>query len=178
MSEFTLLSRKDLENIPQELLPMPVLSDNLRSFFSWGIKVHEQGNYNHFMWMIHPGQLASQNFLYQQESVASYVNSSRLKLWYCKKWTKEQRISVIKTIEDNLGEPWYKRMYDVPAILGQLIHCDWIQVPGFDICSDAGRYLAMADPNYGLVNPDPEEVNRWLGQYPDQYEVYGRYLPD
>ena len=178
MSESTLLTRNDLENIPQDMLPMPVLSDNLRSFFSWGIKVHEKGCYNHFMWMIHPGQLASQNVLYQAQSVKDYVDSCRLKLWFCSTWSPDDRISVIKTIEDQLGKPWYKRLYDVPAIIGQATNCPWIQVPGLSICSDYGRFIGLKDPNYKLKFPDPEDVNHFLEGNPDRYEVYGRYLPD
>jgi hypothetical protein len=178
VSETTFLTRDDLENVPQEMLPIPVFSDNLRSFFSWGIKVHERGNYNHFMWMVHPGQLASQNTLFQLQSVKDYVDTCRLKLWYCKRWTPEQRYSVIKTIEAELGKPWYRRLYDVPAIAGQLFWHE-IQTPGFSICSDYGAMLKLVDgKEYDLRYPDPEQVNRWLGKYPDRYEVYGRYLPD
>lgn len=156
---------------------MPVLSDNVRSFFSWGIKAHEVGNYGHFMWMIHPGMLASQNFLYQSQSVQEYTEDCRLKLWHCKTWTAENRHAVIKMIEDRLNLPWYRRLYDVPAILGQLVWRE-IQVPYLRICSDYGEYIRMADPEYDLRHPDPEEVNAWLACRNDKYEVYGRYIPD
>jgi hypothetical protein len=177
MGELTLLTRNDLENIPQVMLPMPVLSDNLRSFFSWGIKAHEEGCYNHFMWMIHPGMLASQNILYQSQPVKDYVEQCRLKLWYCKTWTPENRHTVIKTIEDKLNQPWYKRLYDVPAILGQLTWKE-IHMPYMRICSDYGDYLHICDPTYDLHHPDPENINHWLEKRNDRYEVYGRYLPD
>jgi hypothetical protein len=178
MSDSTLLTAKDLENIPQEALPMPVLSDNLRSFFSWGIKVHEEGCYNHFMWMIHPGMMASQNFLFQSQSVKDYTKGCRLKLWYCKQWTAEDRHTIIKAIEDCTNKPWYKRMYDVPAIIGKLFYQNWFVIPGLKICSDYGYILKLRDPEYDLPHPDPEEVNHWLEARPDRYEVYGRYLPD
>jgi len=178
MSESTLLTIAELKSIPQEMLPMPVLSDNLRSFFSWGIKVHEKGCYNHFMWMIHPGVLASQNIIYQKQSVDDYVETCRLKLWHCKAWTIKERQGITKEIKNTLNKPWYRRLYDVPAIFGQLVYCPWLQTPGLDICSDKGKYLKMADTKYNLSHPDPEQVNHWLGMYPDQYEVYGRYVPD
>jgi hypothetical protein len=177
MGEQKLLTVQELEGVRQELLPMPVLSDNIRSFFSWGIKAHEHGCYNHFMWMIHPGVLASQNFLYQSQSVKDYTKDCRLKLWYCKSWTPENRNTVIKLIEDRLNLPWYKRLYDVPAILGQLTWKE-IQVPYLRICSDYGEYIKSADPEYDLHHPDPENVNKWLEQRNDCYEVYGRYVPD
>ena len=177
MRENAFLTVKDLENIPPEMLPMPVLSDNLRSFFSWGIKAHTEGSYNHFMWMIYPGVLASQNTLFQKEPVASYVKKCRLKLWYCKTWTVNDRIKVINAIEQELARPWYKRCYDYFAILAQLLWCE-MQIPGFDICSDKGKFINMVDPSYDLSHPDPAQINVWLGEHPDKYEVYGRYVPD
>lgn len=177
MGENTFLTAKDLENVPPEMLPMPVLSDNLRSFFSWGIKAHEQGCYSHFMWMIYPGILATQNSLFQKESVNAYIKKCRLKLWYCKTWTVDDRIKVINKIEQDLNLPWYKRLYDYPAILGQLFWHEF-QTPGFSICSDKGVYLKEIDPTYDLRFPDPAQVNTWLTEHPDKYEVYGRYVPD
>jgi hypothetical protein len=79
-------------------------------------------------------------------------------------------------IEDHLKKPWYCRLYDVPAILGQLVWHD-MQIPGLQICSDSGDYLARVDERYNLSHPDPEQVNGWLEKHPD-YEVYGRYMPD
>jgi hypothetical protein len=178
LSGLTLLTRNDLENVPQEFLPMPVLSDNVRSFVSWGIKAHEKGSYNHFMWMTHPGMLASQNLLYQSQSVKDYVDTYRLKLWYCKTWTPEQRHGIIKSIEANLNESWYKRLDDIPAIVGQFFNQPWIHIPGLDICSDKGKFLKLGDPSYDLYHPDPEQVNNWMMKCPDHYAVYGRYLPD
>ena len=177
MSE-SLMSLSDLKNIPAEMLPMPVLSDNLRSFLSWGIKVHEQGCYNHFMWMIRPGVLASQNTLFQQESVENYTKKCRLKLWHCKNWTEQDRQRVLDVICRDLEKPWYRRFYDFPAIIGQALFLPFIQTPGLDICSDKGAYLKMIDPEYNLSFPDPEDVNRWLESRPERYEVYGRYVPD
>jgi hypothetical protein len=166
-----------MENIPQEMLPMPVLSDNVRSFFSWGIKTHTHGCYNHFMWMIHPGMLASQNLLYQSQPVSDYTKNCRLKLWYCKTWTEQNRHTVIKLIEDRLNLPWYKRLYDLPAIFGQLFWRE-IQFPYLRICSDYGEYIRNVDTEYDLRHPDPENVNKWLEKRNDRYEVYGRYVPD
>jgi len=177
MGETTFLTQADLENVPSAMLPMPVLSDNLRSFFSWGIKAHAKGCYNHFMWMIYPGVLASQNFLFQSQPVKDYFDTCRLKLWHCKTWTPADRLSVIKAIENKLKQPWYKRLYDIPAIFGQLFWKE-IQTPGLRICSDYGDYLKLADPSYNLRFPDPEQVNSWLEEHPERYEVYGRYVPD
>ena len=172
-----LLSREDVMNIPERLLPMVVLSDNLRSFFSMAIKAHETGCYNHLMWLIRPGVIASQNLTFQAQPVRDYFNGFRMKFWHCPEWTKKQRAQIIEAIDGDLALPWYKRMYDYLAIVGQGIGIPSIQTPGIDICSDKGGYLKLVDPNYDLEHPDPEEVNHWLMQQ-RKYEVYGRYLPD
>lgn len=173
-----LLDVDDLLNIPQDKLPMPVFSDDLRGFFSWAIKVHEQWVYNHFMWMTKPGIVASQSWLYKEVSIKNYVKRSRLKLWYCKGWTENDRKKAIEEINRRLSEPWYSRLYDVPAIVGQAIHMDWLHIPWLDICSDSGSVVKTVDSRYNLKNPDPRDVNVWLSKYPDMYEVYGRYVPD
>lgn len=178
-----LLSREDVMNIPREKLPMMVLSDNLRAFFAFAIKAHEKGCYNHFMWMPHPEVIASQNMLFQAQSPREYLDAFRLKFWWCPSWTMEQRRKIIDAIDADLVKPWYKRIYDFPAILGQAIGISSIQTPGLDICSDKAKYLEMVDLYYDLEHPDPEQVNHWLMQQRTEdckfkYEVYGRYMPD
>lgn len=173
----TLLSQEDILNIPDEMLPMPILSDNIRSFISWGIKEHTKGNYNHFMWLYKKGFVASQDFLFSQQPVSDYFEKFRLKLWYCPSWTKEQRLTIIQVIEGVLAEPWYKRRYDILAIAGQLFNCEWLQIPWLDICSDKARLLSLVDDRYNLKHPDPQDVNEWLEKH-GEYRVFGRYVPD
>jgi len=172
-----LLDREDVVDIPREKLPMVVLSDNLRGFFSWAIKAHETGCYNHLMWLVAPGVIASQNFLFQAQPVRDYLDAFRLKFWWNPSWSPEQREKIISAIDRDVTAPWYKRIYDVPAIIGQAIGITSIQTPGIDICSDKGKYLKLVDLYYNLKRPNPEQVNHWLMERRD-YEVYGRYVPD
>ena len=172
-----LLSREDVMNIPERLLPMVVFSDNLRSFFSSAIKQHSEGNYNHLMWLVRPCVIASQNYLFQSQPVQDYFNGFRLKFWHCPEWTPAQRKQIIDAIDADLAQPWYRRMYDYLAIVGQGIGISALQTPGIDICSDKGKYLKLVDLHYDLAHPDPEDVNHYL-MMQRKYEVYGRYLPD
>ena len=172
-----LLDQQEVMDVPQNLLPMVVLSDNLRSFFSFAIKVHEQGAYNHMMWMIRPGVLASQNAVFQEQSASKYLSRYRLKLWCCPSWTDEERKLIVDAIATDISKPWYCRIYDPIAIIGQALGIDDMQIPGADICSDKARYLQLVDKEYDLDHPDPEDVNRWLmGR--SKYQVFGRYVPD
>jgi hypothetical protein len=175
MQEF--FTKYNLLNIPEYLCPMFVLSDNLRSLISAGIKKHEKGSYNHAMWYLGNGIIASQNLLFQTEHIRNYWNKCRMKFWYCPLWSGEERRILKAKILADTQKPWYRRIYDPVAILGQLVHLDWLQIPGLDICSDKGRYLGEFDPTYNLKNPDPEDINKWLETNP-RYKVYCRYAPD
>jgi len=175
----TYLTKDDLMAIPFEKYPMPVLSDSLRSFFSWGIKAHEKGCYSHFMWLFDKGLLASQGlFGFKKVSIGNYLSKYRLKLWECYTLTPSKRWLIRKEILNELGRPWYKNMYDLAAYPCQLLGWHWLQVPGADLCSDKAKYLRLVDPEFTLSHPDPEQVNRWLAEHPDRYRVYGRYTPD
>lgn len=166
-----------VRDVPQSLLPMVVLSDNLRSVFSAGIKAHEHGTYNHLMWMIRPGFVASQNSLFKEIPIEKFKNAHRLKLWANPLWNDEQRGAITAALKFELRQPWYKRRYDYLQILGKLIGADWLQVPWADICSDKADHLRKADARYDLKHPSPTEVNRWLTAYAE-YTIYMRYTPD
>lgn len=172
-----LLNKEDIMNIPEERMPCPVLSDNLRSLFSWGIKVHEKGCYNHFMWLIKPGVFASQGMTFAEDPCENYFEKYRLKIWHNPTWTKDDRRLISESIKCALALPWYKRIYDPLQIVGLAIHCSWLQIPGINICSDTASCISLVDKNYNLNHPDPEEVNHWLGQTKG-WEVFGRYVPD
>jgi len=175
MTEF--LERFEVLSIPDEMCPMVVLSDNMRSLFSWGIKVHESGCYNHLMWLI-PGQkVASQNLFFETQPIKDYFKKYRLKFWHNPSWTMGDRAQIVSAITRDLKDPWYRRIYDAPAIIGQALKIPWFQMPGIDICSDKGKYLRLVDSTYPLTHPSPEQVNAWLNTQ-SRYQVYGRYVPD
>jgi hypothetical protein len=178
----TNLDRNDIFNIPDSVLPMPVFSDNMTSFFSCAIKAHEDGYYNHFMWLIGQNTFASQDWIFTMDSVGDYLDRCRLKFWYCHSWSESDRRKIKNSIIDDLGRPWWQRLFDPIAIIGQAIECPWIQTPGMDICSDKGKYLKIADPKYNLNRPSPADINKWFIansiDHGGNYEVYGRYTPD
>jgi hypothetical protein len=163
-------------DIPASAFPMMVLSDNLRSLFSWGIKKHEHGYYNHFMWALGPGVFASQDWVFHKVPFSAYTKCHRLKFWYSPYWTDEDRSKLRKAIERGLAEPWYSRLYDVPQVLSYLFGAErWCQIPGINICSDKIDYLTAVSgawiQNRHLSPPEiDEELNGLLS-----YSIYGRY---
>lgn len=158
--------------------PMFVLSDNSGSPIAAGIKDHTGSMYNHYMTWIGGGKVASQDLTFKEVHVKEYLGGGhRLKFWWNPTWTTAQSKAVLDAVLQDLRKPWYKKLYDWPAIIGQALDLPWIQTPGIDICSDKARYVAVADPRYNLEHPDPEDVNRWFNET-EGYEVYGRYIPD
>ena len=161
-----------------DTFPMAVLSDNLGSVIAGAIKGHTRGAYNHFMWLIEPGILASQDLFFKRVPVSEYLTGRfRLKFWMNPAWTPNQREAIIAALKKDLDKPWYRKIYDWPAIIGQALGWKWLQTPGIDICSDKAGLLALVDFRYDLECPDPQDVNAWF-ERTHGYEVYGRYLPD
>jgi len=175
-------TKEQILRFPEKHLPLIVLSDNVTSFFAWGIRAHQKGNYNHMMWMHRPGCLASQDWIFKEVPAWKYLQGEhRLKFWTNSKWPQWKRIILKALIKSDLKKPAYKRLYDPVQIIGKLIHCDWLQIPGLDICSDKAKYLKKIDPMCDLKHPSPTGVNLWLKEWDQRkrgYHVYGRYIPD
>jgi len=173
------LSAEELLEIPEALMPMPVLSDNLQSPVSAGIKAHTHGCYGHFMWLIAPGAFASmQTNGYKMVKVEDFIGSDRLKLWYFPGWTEADRAKVRKAIDKELNRPWWKNRYDFFSYLGHLTGLRWIQSPWSDVCSDKGKFIGLVEKDFNLRAPNPEEVNHWLESIKPRAQIYGRYTPD
>lgn len=178
MGDKTLLSTVDIYAIPQELMPMMVLTDNSQNLIAAGIKAHTDGMYGHFMWLVKPGVCASmQTNGYKLVKIKSFFDENRIKFWYNPEWTTQDRAKIIKSIMDEINRPWYKNLYDFFAYPGQLLGLHWLQIPGWDICSDKMKHVRAVDKRYDLNNPDPEQVNKWIKKT-EPYTVYGRYTPD
>lgn len=168
------LSHDQLFLIPASEMPMPVLSDNVRSVISGAIKAHSKGMYNHFMWLIEPGVLATQNVTgFKRCPLKDYASGSRMKFFRSLTWDEDQRAAIIAQINADLDQPWYKRRYDFLAYFGHLTRIRAIHSPWSEICSEKARYI----PEFNLRNPSPQDVNAWLESRYD-FSVYGRYTPD
>lgn len=166
-------------NIPEADFPMMVLSDNLRSLFAWGIRVHEHGSYNHFMWAINSGEFVSQDAVLHKVPMNKYLKGKHRLKFIRGKWNVSQK-SIIKTsLQEALSKPFFQRLYDPLQIIGIAIHCKWLQIPGHSrICSDFAFVLRILDPDYNLVHPSPTDINNYTKSHQDKYEVYLRYIPD
>ena len=177
--ELRFLSAADILNIPDEHLPLLVLSDVQRSWLAAAIKDHQQGGYNHLMWMHRRGYVASQDLWFKERPVQDYLQAHRLKFWWNPHWSKEQRNTILEAINRDLGRPWYQRSYDVAQILGIVVGMrGFVQIPGLRICSDYADYVGLVDPEFKKgKHLSPPDANRWLKKN-REYQVYGRFDPD
>lgn len=147
--------------IPKEAFPILVLSDDVRGLFSLTIKIHAHGNYNHTMWLIEPNVLASQGlWLYKRVALKNYMTGKhRLKFWQ-PDLTGVQKQELIKTVNNSLNQPWWKRTYDYVGIVGQAIGIKSLQIPFQNYCSERdANYIRKYYPDFPL-RPSPPQVNR------------------
>ena len=175
----TWLTKDEILNIPQEDLPLLVLSDNVRSFWSYAIKAHQRGSYNHLTWMASPGFLISQDWILHRVPVDKYLDGGhRLKFWTGKNWSAEGKAALCDHLNSQPDWPILKRLYDPIQILGIFIGLRWLQIPGFPICSDHADLIHMVDPAWQhRQHLSPPEVNRLLKQSANG-RVYGRFTVD
>ena len=158
-------------------LPMVVLSDNLQSFISWRIKVHDKGAYSHGMWLVEPGVLISQGSMLKKVEAKEYMYPyNRLKFWK-PELTSGQRIILRDAIYEQLEKHWVFRIYDSIGILGQLIGLPRLNVPFLHYCTEnVVAPLKSVGMDYGR-HPSPFSINKLFNADP-RWKVAGYYLKD
>lgn len=146
--------------IPKKDLPLIVLTDDRRSFLSWAIKHHSQGNYNHSMIMVKEDFFVSQDFAgYREVQIKTYQkNHIRLKFWKVKDITTEEKQKINEAVVRDLKAPWFKRRYDFLGIAGQFLGLRWINNTWTRYCSERIRDY-YKDILKLPVHPTPSEIN-------------------
>jgi len=174
-----LLKPEDIQQIGGGDIPLLVLVDNLRGLFAWRIKSHTRGYYSHAMWMIEPGQCASQELWYRRVAIMRLVDGAhRLKFWHNPTWDWQSRVRLVTAAERKLTRPRWRTLYDWLGILGHRLGLRRLQIPWWDYCSeDAGELLRIVEPSFDVKHPTPAEINAWC-KANHQMMVFGLYDPD
>ena len=160
-------------------LPLIVFVDNMQALISWGIKHHTKGNYNHVMIMHSERFVASQDFMFKEKPILSYVQSKfRLKFWrFNSKFPIANKMYILKEVEKQLKQPWHKKRYDFLGILGQELNIPFINNPKTKFCServaDTLRKFIPELPKH----PSPAELNNIFKTLPFM-NVYGYWFCD
>ena len=154
----------DKETLKAELLrhgfPQMMLTRNTRSFLGSSISGVTKGFYNHFCWLTSIDKVASQDWIFHSVDLDDYLTDKYIvKFVIDNRWNRIARQKLIGAINNDLNQPFYKRLYDPLAILGQLTGLKWLQIPMLDICSDYGCYLKLTDSKYNLKYPNPSSIN-------------------
>lgn len=162
-------------------VPLIVLADDKRGLIGWGIKAHSKGNYNHIMEMVDIDHFATQDTVgYRLVNKKKYFKPCYgLKFWKINNLTDKQRKLWLKTVQDELSEPWWTRSYDFLGILGQMLKIRLINNPWTKYCSEriASRIrlvLGIKVPKH----PSPSELNKFFNENPEIFTVYGYYFAD
>lgn len=168
-----ILDRAGVLEIPKEDLPLIVLSDNMYSLFSLGIKSHTKGSYSHVMIMVEPGYFVTQNWTLKKVPCAKYLNGRYRLKFVGGDWSKLRKLwvfgGVVYDVENKSSR------YDWLGILGQLLNIRRLNFKNRNYCSEyVGRYLKMLDPEFSMVHPSPSDINRWTKESGRNW-VYGVY---
>ena len=111
-------------------IPAIVFSHDRGGFVSKLIKLRA-GIPTHAMWLIDLDVLVTQGFMsYKTIKIDKYFNNDKCDLWFFKPiLTAEQKMKLLKKIEDDLSKPWYKKCYDFLGIIGHLLGIPFLQNP-------------------------------------------------
>lgn len=166
-----------LLEIKKVSLPLLVLTDDIRGAISFSIKAHSKGNYNHTMWLIEPGVLASQGGMYKRVPLEKYMTGRhRLKLWQ-PDLSGTEKLELIETINKALDAPWWTRTYDYIGIFGQLVGLKCIQNPWQDYCSEKdSAYIRKYIPEIPL-RPSPSQLNKACEKI-EKMKYFGHWFLD
>ena len=170
------MTARDFYEVDPEMLPMLCFVDGLYSFYGLLIRRHQEGAYGHVMMMHKPGIMASQELFFREVPVEKWMGKARLKLVYNRKWGEEERQILRRAIEERLGAPWWRRIYDVPGIIGHWVKRPGINNPFSEYCSEGvGEMIALVEDGYDLYKPTPGGLNRWCTEH--GYAAYGVHDP-
>ena len=179
------LSRDDVLEMALKDTPMLVLSDGLYSWFSFRIKQHCRGEYNHAMWVVDPATrdhdltLVSQDWVLHETPAEKYLaGNHRLKFWHNPAWDGVQISDIRDRAWRLLKRPWYRRAYDAVGIVGHALRIPWFNAPHLQYCSEfAGELLRMVEPAFTMLHPSPSDINAWCKRN-SQMECWGVYDTD
>lgn len=175
----------EIRAIPWEHYPIFMYSDG-GSLFGWLIRKADGSAGSHLWTLIGPDAIANQHITFQIVSVEKMGHYTTKLIWN-PEFTQAQRREMLESIFARLELPWYKRLYDVIGLIGELVEKVSgikINLGGLDFCSESvSRALSLVDPDYKVwlkdhPSPTPKEFNLYTKGHNPPWKVYGRYAPD
>ncbi len=153
--------------------PIFVVSDDMRSFFSWCIKEHVKDNYSHSMIMVRPEVVATQGFLgFKEILIHNYMQDRyRLKFFQYEGLDEGVRLQIINAVTKDLESKTFsqkiKNSYDFLGILGQALCVPKLNNPCKSYCHERqAKYLRMIPDDKCKVPLHPGNMNLVLEGIP------------
>jgi hypothetical protein len=159
-----------------------ILCNDSQGSLDWFIKWFDKGNYCHAMETRTPMLVCTQNDMYKEIPLNTYlINSEELKFWRINNLTPDEFTLINNKIDSDLSAPWYKRMYNYLGLIGQGLHLPWVSMPGQDICSQrvAGHLRLL--PRLAAVipeHPSPADLDALFIANPTLFTNIGYYWQD
>jgi hypothetical protein len=161
--------------------PVIVFSDHSTSLISYLIKLRTKGTYNHVMTLISDNLVASQDVVFAEKDVKRYMNRKTRLLFVEMLISDEQKREYMRSVEEKLALPWWKRRYDWYGILGQAVGITSFNSDKLNYCSeDIIRHLLETitdDKRYNEIifsldrQSHPDGLKNTLLSYPDYFRV-------
>lgn len=176
---------EEIKRIPEKDLPIFVYCDG-GSLFGWLIRHVDKSMASHLQalaWLDGGIKIATQGLTFTTAPVDNMAGYNCKLIWN-PHWTDAERRILTKAIKKRLALPLYRRLYDVPGVIGEALNIEWLQVGWLDFCSEAvARMLRLVDPAFAewlkiCPSPTPREFNLYTKRHNPPYEVYARYSPD
>jgi hypothetical protein len=178
------LTLDEIRRIPWDHYPIFMYSDG-GSLFSWLIRKADDSAGSHLWTLVGNDAIANQSITFRLVPVAQMAHYTTKLIWN-PEFTPEQRKTMLESIFQRLELPWYRRLYDVVGLIGEVLERVGIRLNlgKFDFCSESvSRAVALVDPEFRAwleqnPSPTPKEFNLWTKAHNPPWKVYGRYAPD
>lgn len=145
----------------KEDFPIFVVSDDMRSFFSWAIKEHIKDNYSHSMIMVHSKMVATQGLSgFKEIPVINYMaERHRLKFFQYEGLADDVKLKIIDAVEKDLKSTTFiqklRNSYDFLGILGQALCVPKLNNPWKSYCHERqAKYLRMIPDCQVALHPN------------------------
>ena len=182
---------KDPTILTPELFPFIVLANQQGDFVSDAIDLRtDLGGYHpvdHAMTVIHQGIFCTQGGTYSEVPMENYFKPGSWLAFVQLVNSNDNFVQAyLQAVENHLAEPWWKKLYNWPEILGQFIGCPSFSFPGLYDCSmidvsflqSCSKWLPEYDAN--IINSmskflNPEQLWKIINDNPSVFNIYGIY---
>ena len=113
------LTLDEIRRIPWDHYPIFMYSDG-GSLFGWLIRKADDSAGSHLWTLVGNDAIANQSITFRLVPVAQMAHYTTKLIWN-PEYTAEQRKTMLESIFQRLELPWYRRLYDVVGLVGEVL---------------------------------------------------------